>query len=206
MDSLFGNTEKSERLVKIPLLKGVRASGQCPIVPVSLKRWRSHWRGSTLRPILHILYTDGQFCVGVLPASIPKETHTGPGRKHTFYRLGEIARLWHGEVIVGEEFLTVFKEMSNFYWDAESARMKHYLEGLRGLLFCFIWRSSSTFSNNSQLPGNGWGECCCQPDVNMLQFNQQGTQPILLCIQLKKTNNFQLPVLQIKYIWSHCKA
>lgn len=121
-DSLFGNTEKSERLIKMPLLKSVRASGQCPIVPVSLKRWRSHWRGSAFRPILHILYTDGQCCVGVLPASIPKETHIGPGRKHTFYRLGEITRLWHWEVIVGEEFLTVFKDMLNFllrWWECQ---------------------------------------------------------------------------------------
>lgn len=174
----------------MPLLKGVRASGQCPIVPVSLKRRRSYWRGYAFRPILHILYTDGQCCVGVLPASIPKETHTGPGRKHTFYRLGEIARLWHREVIVGEEFLTVFKDMSNFYWHGESARMKHYLEGLCGLLFCFIRWSWSTFSNDSQLPGNGWGGCCCQPDVSVLQFNQQGTQPILLGVQLKKTSNY----------------
>lgn len=208
-DSLFGNAEKSEWLVKMPLLKGVHASGQCPIVPVSLKRWHSHWRGSTFRPILHILYTDGQCCVGVLPASIPKETHTGPGRKHTFYRLGEIAQLWHQEVIAGEEFLTVFKDMLNFYWDGESAKMKHYLEGLRGLLFCFIRRSSSTFSNDIQLPlGNGWGGCCCQPDVSVLQFDQRRTQPVLLCVQLKKTNNYQLPVLYIlwiKYIWSHCK-
>lgn len=77
----FGNTEASHRVVKMPLLKGANASGQCPIVSDSLKLWRSHWRGSAFIANLHILYTDGQCSVGVLPTSISKKTHTGPGCK-----------------------------------------------------------------------------------------------------------------------------
>lgn len=61
--------------------------------------------------------------------SLIKEWTHITGSQQTFYRPIDIALLWHGEVIVRKEFLTVFMDMLNLTCVGLKARLKCYLDG-----------------------------------------------------------------------------
>lgn len=125
------NTQASPQLVRKLSVKGVCGSRQyCFLVikslllpleatppPVSVS---NKWKVS------HTYCTH----MGRVPCAsfshIKEWTHI-TGSQQTFYRPIDIALLWHREVIVRKEFLTVFMDRLNFTWEGLKARLKCYL-------------------------------------------------------------------------------